>query len=165
MKHTTSLATRLALLVGAALVAVAAHAAPPAAPLVDAMRGATALDQEAKPPLMQTTENKDVRRGRAYAQQPPTIPHQTDGYQVDKSFNKCLNCHARSKAEQTQAIPVSITHYIGREGMPLANIAPARYFCTQCHVTQVDAKPLVENTFTDVDSVMANSGSGKKAHK
>lgn len=163
MKHSTSLAARLALLVGATLVAVLAHAAPNL-PLVDSMRGPTALDQEAKPPLMQTTENKDVRRGRAYAQQPPTIPHQTDGYQVDKSFNKCLNCHARSKAEQTQAIPVSITHYIGREGMPLANIAPARYFCTQCHVTQVEAKPLVENTFTDVDSLMSNSGA-KKAHK
>ena len=163
MKNSTSLASRLALLVGATLVAVLAHAAPNL-PLVDPMRGATALDQEAKPPLMQTTENKDVRRGRAYAQQPPTIPHQTDGYQVDKSFNKCLNCHARSKAEQTQAIPVSITHYIGREGMPLASIAPARYFCTQCHVTQVEAKPLVENTFTDVDALLPASA-GKKVQK
>jgi len=164
MKKSTSLAARLALLVGATLVAVLAHAAPNL-PLVDPMRGTTALDQEAKPPLMQTTENKDVRRGRAYAQQPPTIPHQTDGYQVDKSFNKCLNCHARSKAEQTQAIPVSITHYIGREGMPLASIAPARYFCTQCHVTQVEAKPLVENTFTDVDALLPAKAGAKKAHQ
>jgi cytochrome c-type protein NapB len=129
------------------------------------MRGATALDQEPKPPMMQTTENKDVRRGRAYAQQPPTIPHQTDGYQVDKSFNKCLNCHARAKAEQTQAVPVSVTHYMGREGMPLAAISPSRYFCTQCHVPQVEAKPLVENTFTDVDSVMSSNAASKKAHK
>jgi cytochrome c-type protein NapB len=162
--HNTSLALRLVLLVGAALIAAVASAAPNL-PLVDAMRGATPLDQEAKPPLMQTTENKDVRRGRAYAQQPPTIPHQTDGYQVDKRFNKCMSCHARSKAEQTQAIPVSITHYVGREGMPLATIAPARYFCTQCHVTQVEAKPLVENTFTDVDSLLPAKGGNKKTHK
>jgi len=164
MKHTTSLAARLALLVGGALFTIFAHAAPNL-PLVDPMRGATALDQEPKPPMMQTTENKDVRRGRAYAQQPPTIPHQTDGYQVDKNFNKCLNCHARAKAEQMQAIPVSVTHYVGREGMPLASVSPARYFCTQCHVPQVEAKPLVENTFTDVDSLMPANAGTKKAHK
>jgi cytochrome c-type protein NapB len=164
MKNSTSLAARLALLVGATLVAVLAHAAPNL-PLVDAMRGTTALDQEAKPPLMQTIENKDVRRGRAYAQQPPTIPHQIDGYQIDKSFNKCMNCHARAKAEQAQAVPVSITHYIGREGMPLATIAPARYFCTQCHVTQVEAKPLVENTFTDVDALLPAKAGAKKPNK
>lgn len=153
MKHTTSLTARLALLVGAALVAVLAHAGPKL-PLVDSMRGATPLDQEATPPMMQTTENKDVRRGRAYTQQPPTIPHTIDGYQVDKAFNKCLNCHSRTKAEQMQAVPVSITHYVGRDGMALPSIAPARYFCIQCHVPQVDAKPLVENTFTDVDSLL-----------
>lgn len=164
MKHTTSLAARLALLVGGALLTVLAHAAPNL-PLVDPMRGATVLDQEPKPPMMQTTENKDVRRGRAYAQQPPTIPHQTDGYQVDKNFNKCLNCHARTKAEQMQAVPVSITHYMGREGMPLASIAPARYFCTQCHVTQVEAKPLVENTFTDVEELIPAKAGAKKVHK
>ena len=163
MKHSTSLTQRLVLLLGTALVTVIAHAAP-SLPLVDPMRGPTALDVEARPPMMQTTENKDVRRGRAYAQQPPTIPHQTDGYQIDKSFNKCLNCHARSKAEQSQAIPVSITHYIGREGMPLASIAPARYFCVQCHVTQVEAKPLVENTFTDIDALLP-ANAGKKVHK
>lgn len=162
MKQTRSLATRLALLVGVAALAVLAHAGPKL-PLVDAMRGATALEQEASPPLMQTTENKDVRRGRAYTQQPPTIPHQTDGYQVDKNFNKCLNCHARGKAEQMQAVPVSITHYVGRDGMALPSIAPARYFCVQCHVPQVDAKPLVENTFTDVDSLLpAKAKNAKK---
>ena len=160
MKHVTSLARRLVLLVGAAMVATIASAAPNL-PLVDPMRGPTALDQEAKPPLTQTTENKDVRRGRAYAQQPPTIPHQTDGYQIDTRFNKCMNCHARSKTEQTQAIPVSVTHYVNRDGITLASIAPARYFCTQCHVTQVEAKPLIENTFADVDSLMP-AGSAKK---
>jgi len=161
MKHTTSLRARLALLVGAALIGLFAHAGPKL-PLVDGMRGATPLDQEATPPVMQTTENKDVRRGRAYTQQPPTIPHHIDGYQVDKAFNKCLNCHARGKAEQMQAVPVSITHYVGRDGMALPSIAPARYFCTQCHVPQVDAKPLVGNTFTDVDSLLPATGKNTK---
>ncbi|OAD21154.1 periplasmiC nitrate reductase, diheme cytochrome c subunit, partial [Candidatus Thiomargarita nelsonii] len=35
----------------------------------------------------------------------------------------------------------------------LANIAPLRYFCTQCHAPQVDAKPLVENTFQPVQTL------------
>ncbi|MDT8990445.1 nitrate reductase cytochrome c-type subunit [Curvibacter sp. APW13] len=162
MKNTTSLWARLGLLLATALVAILAHAGPKL-PLVDSMRGATPLDQEATPPLMQTTENKDVRRGRAYTQQPPTIPHTIDGYQVDKAFNKCLNCHSRTKAEQMQAVPVSITHYVGRDGMALPSIAPARYFCIQCHVPQVEAKPLVENTFTDVESILpAKAKNAKK---
>ena len=51
--------------------------------------------------------------------QPPTIPHRVDGYQVDKNFNKCLDCHARAKTEFSQAIPVSATHYIDRSGKVL----------------------------------------------
>ena len=34
-----------------------------------------------------------------------------------------------------------------RDGQELDNISPRRYFCTQCHVAQTDAKPLVENGF------------------
>lgn len=163
MKKPTSFLMRMGGLLVVTLIALVTHAGPKL-PLVDSMRGATPLDQEASPPVMQTTENKDVRRGRAYTQQPPTIPHTIDGYQVDKAFNKCLNCHSRTKAEQMQAVPVSITHYVGRDGIALPSIAPARYFCIQCHVPQVDAKPLVVNTFTDVDSLMpaAQSKSSKK---
>ncbi|MEK7438145.1 MAG: nitrate reductase cytochrome c-type subunit, partial [Pseudomonadota bacterium] len=29
----------------------------------------------------------------------------------------------------------------------LSEVSPARYQCTACHVPQVDAKPLVQNTF------------------
>jgi hypothetical protein len=39
------------------------------------------------------------------------------------------------------------SHYRDQAGRELSHLAPARYFCTQCHVSQVDAKPLVENTF------------------
>ena len=46
-----------------------------------------------------------------------------------------------------QGAAVSVTHFRTREGAELDNISPRRYFCTQCHVPQTDAKPLVENTF------------------
>ena len=34
-----------------------------------------------------------------------------------------------------------------------ANVSARRYFCTQCHVPQADAQPLVENTFKPVTAI------------
>ena len=126
----------------------------PAPPFTDAMRGSTAIDQETHPPLIPPTENKDQRRQRNYAMQPPTIPHTIDGYQVDKDFNRCMFCHARTAVEVSGAIPVSVTHYMDREGNVLADVSPRRYFCNQCHVPQAEAKPLVDNTFVDVEKLL-----------
>lgn len=139
------------------------HGAPtqpviPAQPFHDPMRGTTPIDEEAKPPLIAPTENKDVLRGRAYAQQPPTIPHTIDGYQLDKNANRCLACHARSRAADSGAVPVGISHYVTRDSATLGSLSPRRYFCTQCHVTQADAKPLVGNTFKDVEDVRVAPG-------
>ena len=47
----------------------------------------------------------------------------------------------------------SQTHFADRESNVMANVAARRYFCTQCHVPQVDAKPLVENTFEPVQNI------------
>lgn len=130
--------------------------APPAMAqgLVDAMRGPTPVANETKAPLMYPVENKDIRRTRNYTMQPPTIPHKIDGYQLDRQFNRCMDCHARTRAEETGAIPVSITHYMDRENNVLADVSPRRYFCTQCHVPQADTKPLVINTFVDVEAIL-----------
>ena len=57
----------------------------------------------------------------------------------------------------TQAVAVSVTHYMDRDGNFLAEISPRRYFCEQCHVAQVDAKPLVDNRFEDVDEITAHA--------
>jgi cytochrome c-type protein NapB len=127
-------------------------AAPP--PFVDAMRGSTPIPSETRPPPIFPTENKDIRRTRNYAMQPPTIPHSIDNYQVDKDFNRCMACHARTQAQETGAIPVSITHYMDRNNNVLAEVSPRRYFCVQCHVAQADAKPLVNNTFVDVEKLL-----------
>ena len=130
----------------AALLALAAAAAW-AEPLVDAMRGATPILEATKPPRLSNAVNDDNRMPRNYAQQPPVIPHRVDGYQIDKNFNKCLDCHARGKTEFSLAVPVSSTHYLNREGKVLAQISTRRYFCMQCHVAQEPAKPLVGNSF------------------
>ena len=84
---------------------------------------------------------------RTFAQQPPLIPHTTKGYIVSMSFNKCLDCHAWSRAKESGATRISVTHFRTREGVELSSISPNRYFCNQCHVPQSDAPPLVGNTF------------------
>ncbi len=91
---------------------------------------------------------------RTYSMQPPTIPHKIDGYQVDKDFNRCLACHARVNTEETQAPPLSVTHYMDRDSNVLAEVSPRRYFCVQCHVPQTEAKPLVSNNYQDIDVIL-----------
>jgi cytochrome c-type protein NapB len=134
-------------------------------PLTDAMRGSTAVGDTSRPPPLGNPENKDMRRERAYSMQPPTIPHKIDNYQVDLNVNACLGCHSRGRAPVTQAVAVSVSHYMDRDGNFLAEISPRRYFCEQCHVPQVDAKPLVGNRFIDVDEVLKQSAAKPPARR
>jgi cytochrome c-type protein NapB len=135
--------------------------------MTDAMRGPTPIDQESSPPPLVNQENKDVRRTRAFAWQPPTIPHRIDGYQIDRSANRCMFCHARSKIEESKAIPLSMTHYMDRDGTLRGDVSPRRYFCTSCHVPQDEVKPLIGNTFVDFDAARtapaAGAGKGTRA--
>jgi nitrate reductase (cytochrome), electron transfer subunit len=136
-------------------------AAPSESQSIDALRRGAPLDQEGKSVPMPRTENFDIRRKRAYPDQPPTIPHAIDGYQVDKNANRCLLCHSRANAENFQAPMVSVTHFLDRDGQVLAAVSPRRYFCTQCHVVQTDAKLLVPSDFRDVDELMSREAAKK----
>ena len=131
------------------LLAVVAGAQPGTG-LVDAARGPVPVDKLTDPPRLANAINDDVRRPRNYDMQPPTIPHRVDGYQIDKNFNKCLDCHARAKTEFSLAIPVSPTHYLDRAGKVLPQVSTRRYFCMQCHVPQDPAQPIVGNAFEGV---------------
>ena len=111
---------------------------------------------EPDPPRMGNEENKDQRRKRNYPMQPPTIPHKVSGYHIDLNSNKCLSCHSRRQVPDSQAPMVSVTHYMDRDGNFLAEVSPRRYFCNQCHVPQKDIKPLVENYFEDIDTILDN---------
>lgn len=90
---------------------------------------------------------------RDFVQQPPLIPHTVKGYNITRNFNKCMDCHAWNRTQQSGATKVSVTHFKTREGAELSNISPRRYFCTQCHVPQTDAKPLVANKFQRAESL------------
>lgn len=100
----------------------------------------------------------DVKRVRNYADQPPLIPHAIRDYQIDLNINKCLTCHDRRNVEGSQAPMVSVTHFQDRDGQTLGTVSARRYFCTQCHVPQTDAKPIVGNSFRDFDSMLAAPG-------
>jgi cytochrome c-type protein NapB len=149
-------AVALAALILGAVWWTAAWSAEPLATL----RGAE-IDQEPAPPMLSNPSNNDLRRGRSYPEQPPTIPHQIRNYQVDLNTNKCMTCHSRTAIEETQAPMVSVTHFVDREGQVRAFISPRRYFCDQCHVTQHEARPLVGNMFIDVDKLLLDLGDGK----
>ena len=121
----------------------------------DSMRGVTPLDQTTQPPPIANQDNSDIKRARNYAMQPPVIPHKIEGYQVDKNANKCMMCHARTRTQESQAPMISVTHFMDRDSNFLAELSPRRYFCVQCHVPQADLKPLVDNEFVDVDTILA----------
>ena len=113
---------------------------------LQSLRGGTPVTQDNLPGASHQ-ERDHAPLPRDFVQQPPLIPHTTVNYQVTKNFNKCMDCHGWAKANTSGAVKISVTHFRTRENTELDNISPRRYFCTQCHVPQTDAKPLVENTF------------------
>jgi cytochrome c-type protein NapB len=121
---------------------------------ISTLRGEVDLNKEETAPMMGKVMNEDIKRKRDYPMAPPTIPHKVDNYPVNKNANKCMSCHARDRTEDSQAPMVSVTHYMNRDGNFLAEISPRRYFCNQCHVVQLDSKPLVENEFQDVYKII-----------
>ena len=118
------------------------------------LRGAVGIAEEIAPPPIANEINNDQRQARNSPEQPPVIPHQIRDYQITLNANKCLTCHSRQFTLESQAPMISITHFMDREGQVLASVTPRRYFCTQCHVSQTDAEPLVDNNFRDIDSII-----------
>ena len=119
--------------------------------MIATARNGIALDQEAVPNPIPAVNDTDLLRSRNYPMQPPLIPHDIRGYQVNLQANRCMACHARGEIKDTQATMISVTHYMDRDGNFLAEISPRRYFCTQCHVPQTASTDIVANTFEDMD--------------
>ncbi len=113
---------------------------------VVSLRGQVPLDVVSPAPLMKKI-HISAPLSRDWLQQPPRIPHKIRGYQINRRSNKCLTCHSWSRYRETGATKISLTHFRNRDGRELAGVSPRRYFCTQCHVPQADAAPLVKNTF------------------
>ena len=91
---------------------------------------------------------------RAWDSIPPQIPHRVEAFlPVLADDNQCLDCHDVPKyIDQPKNMdrtvksksPMSQEHYATAE---MEDIAGARFNCTQCHVPQSNATPLVESTY------------------
>lgn len=120
------------------------------------------IDQEVSAPDIARPINNDIKQVRNYPMQPPLIPHNIRGYEINLNVNKCMACHNRTRTEESQAPMISVTHYMDRDGNFLAEISPRRYFCNQCHVPQTDAKPLVKNEFVDMEKMVIKAEKEKE---
>ena len=58
-----------------------------------------------------------------------------------------MDCHSAARYVEMNTTRVPPSHFKTRTGQELSNLSPSRYFCTQCHVPQVDARPLVNNAY------------------
>jgi len=150
MKLPTLLLDLVKLALAASMLVIGASyvQAQPETPVkIEALRGGTPLNSDN--PVTNYRQERDHPVGeRDFVQQPPLIPHTTNGYQITKNYNKCMDCHAWQKTKESGATKVSVTHFRTRDGVEIDSVSPRRYFCTQCHVAQSDAKPLVGNSYT-----------------
>ncbi len=124
-----------------------------AAAEVSSLRGASDIEAPSNKVVVKRNISDQAPITRDFVQQPPLIPHKVKGYKINLKFNKCLTCHSWANYQKSGATKISQTHFSGRDGEAMSNVAPRRYFCNQCHVPQVNAKPLVENSFQSVKTI------------
>ncbi|MBI5162966.1 MAG: quinol dehydrogenase ferredoxin subunit NapH [Magnetospirillum sp.] len=91
-----------------------------------------------------------TKHARYFRDQPPLVPHAVEKYDIDLELNHCLRCHEWPNSDKERAPKLSDNHYMDRNGVKQDRVNGNRYFCTQCHVSQVEAQPLVESTFKPV---------------
>ena len=120
---------------------------------VNSLRGEAGVESNSTEVELRPYVKDQQPIARDYLQQPPLIPHQIENYRINRNHNKCLSCHSWVHYKQANATKISQTHFESRDGAIMANVSARRYFCTQCHVPQANATPLVENTFTPVDAL------------
>lgn len=85
---------------------------------------------------------------RAWHSAPPQVSHTMENMVMTPKKNTCLECHDRETYEMAEAPVMGDSHYRNtREGKDLDKMYQGRFNCVQCHVGQVDAAPLVANTF------------------
>lgn len=85
---------------------------------------------------------------RTFSTQPPLIPHAVANFdEITVAENQCLDCHSLETYRKKNAPKMGDSHLaFSKDGMKKV-VTMDRYQCNSCHVPQVDAKPLVDNTF------------------
>lgn len=120
---------------------------------VTSLRGTNDLQTGSNSVIIKQVQQDQEPIERDYVQQPPLVPHKIEGYTINLKFNKCLTCHSWKNYKKARATKISQTHFSDRQENVLANVSSRRYFCTQCHVPQMNASPLIENEFKPVQAI------------
>lgn len=163
MKYT--LKTTFAVLAGVACWALASPGFAADAP--KPMRGVDVTAADPAPEAKKFIGGKpggQEKVARTFQDQPPVIPHAVENFdEITLEENQCLSCHGADTYKKKKAPKVGDSHFRDREGNLLSAASASRHNCTQCHVPQVDAPPLVENSFKgDIAEVQAGKSAKKK---
>lgn len=123
-------------------------------PIVDegiaSLRGIHSLRKNSVAPTKKkwiTAADFDVN----FDSQPPLVPHKSEYMRVTLDNNRCLGCHSNANYKEEESAKMPASHFKTRAGKRLKTVSPRRYFCQQCHISQIDAKPLIENTYVNTD--------------
>ena len=142
----------------AAMVTIAAalFAAIPgiASAQVNSLRGVQADTVDKAPQDLQYQGKKPGLQkpiDRTFKEQPPLIPHAVNNFdEITLEENQCMSCHSAEKFKEKNAPKLGDSHMtmidVPGGGMK-KEMNMTRWQCNTCHVGQVDAKPLVDNTF------------------
>ena len=162
MKH--PLKTAFAVLASAACWALASPGFADESP--KPMRGADVTAPDPAPDAKKFVGGKpggQEKVARTFRDQPPVIPHAVENFdEITLEENQCLSCHGADTYKKKNAPKVGDSHFRDRDGKILTGASALRHNCTQCHVPQVDAPPLVENSFK---GDMAEGKTGKSVKK
>jgi cytochrome c-type protein NapB len=141
----------IALLFAAFALVIPQAATAQQASSVQTLRGSDAADADRAPETRQQMGKEpgaQKRLARTFQGQPPLIPHSTDnldGFTLED--NPCLSCHDTKNFKAANAPVIARSHLTMVDGRITGTTDMRRYNCTGCHVPQVDAPPLVANTF------------------
>ncbi len=131
------------------LVAACAITADP----VSSLRGSNAASVD-QAPIEQAYAGKKPGGqqnliARTFKGQPPLIPHSIDGYEdITATENACLDCHISDQFRGKKMPAVGPSHLLKPTSSNAEPVLDMQHWqCNSCHVPQIDAKPLVENTF------------------
>ncbi|BDI07670.1 nitrate reductase cytochrome c-type subunit [Sphaerotilus microaerophilus] len=115
---------------------------------VNSLRGEDAATIDKAPAEQKLYAGKRPGSGapiaRTFKEQPPLVPHAIENFdEITNEENQCLECHSPANAPKKAAPKIGDSHLT-----VAAAVRMERYQCNSCHVPQVDAKPLVTNTFS-----------------
>lgn len=136
----------------AAVLTVAVAACAITAEKVSSMRGSDVAATDVAPidqPYLGSKPGQHALIARTFTGQPPLVPHKVDGLdEITATDNSCLDCHIHDEFRGQKIPRVKQSHLVTPVSVGAAPVLDMqRWQCNSCHVPQIDAKPLVENSF------------------